>query len=410
MESCNILFTLFCLIGCSWFVYKSIEVYFNYGTITNQENVLSTRIKPVNVDICSTLIESINGNILKKYENEAKKYPLDSDQYYSAMYGNLTVQDIFDHSENITIANTIKKCQVRSENSRILKVFNNIECGKHFKIKKYIVSDWICYMIEPTIQEYIPVQNIVSSGAGIVYQIHFNKIFKRNYIKPIIHYENDPPISSSMLASYHKISKSFPFIRFALQYQIFMIQSLGIPYSRFQCGSYNRQYIDCIRNCTYRRILARYGKIIFDHPVELKMENDIIHSYGNAWKIFDQRFIARIDILDGEISKTLDSINEICESKCNIRQCDTNYCLTTFSTVKYDNLAFRVDLPSAPTIKIAVVPRVSLLDTIIYVFSTLGTWFGLVLIDCNPIILYRKLFKIINHSESDVSRRESNSS
>lgn len=311
MEPNHILFMFFCVIGCSYFVFKSIEQYFNYDTVTDQVNELESVIKPVKVDICSYVLEGLDRKIMKKYGYIGKKYPIESNEYFTALISSLTLQDIFDHSENISL----KRCLVRTNNGRILTPYFGIECADHFKLKKFIMGEWMCYMIEPTLAGNIPVQNIATSGFGLVYQIHFDNSFKRKYIKPVIHIGNDPPLFSSRYTSYDKVSKSSKFIRYSLKYQMFILGTLGLPYTRYICSSYARQYMDCVRNCTYRETLREYNKIIFDYPLETSMDQTMVPSYhsdssNHSTKLFDQHFITPLDIVDEEISKKLDSINQ----------------------------------------------------------------------------------------------------
>ena len=49
-------------------------------------------------------------------------------------------------------------------------------------------------------------------------------------------------------------------------------------------------------------------------------------------------------------------------------------------------------------------PQVPLLDFIIYVLSSLGTWFGLVIMSCNPIELIKSRVRQNDENETSETR------
>lgn len=82
---------------------------------------------------------------------------------------------------------------------------------------------------------------------------------------------------------------------------------------------------------------------------------------------------------------------------CNMYPCVNTYCITVGhadSSVevmgKKSGSTIRIESPSFPNAYIIYVPQVPLLDFIIYILSSLGTWFGLVIIQCNPIALIQR--------------------
>lgn len=109
----------------------------------------------------------------------------------------------------------MKRCKIRIMNTRDVEGYEGEECMKYFEIRKYLSRDWICFMIDPfpsklgtNIQDRvveIPVDNIVSSGSGIMYQIDPGNDFKKHgYFKPIIHTDKNISISALVTLSIQK--------------------------------------------------------------------------------------------------------------------------------------------------------------------------------------------------------------
>lgn len=96
--------------------------------------------------------------------------------------------------------------------------------------------------------------------------------------------------------------------------------------------------------------------------------------------------------VDGTVDK-VENIHQTCRGRCNMMDCDGNFTLSRVSVALRENFAIRVFSPECPDTLAIAVPKVSLLDLVVYVMSALGTWFGFVVVDMNLVKYSTKVIK-----------------
>ena len=93
------------------------------------------------------------------------------------------------------------------------------------------------------------------------------------------------------------------------------------------------------------------------------------------------------------ISRQMNDWQVECHQNCPTYPCSVSYCLTSgylgARSTFFSRSNVRVETSTHPTSFVTSYPQVPLLDFIIYVLSSLGTWFGLVIVSCNPMNLIK---------------------
>lgn len=171
------------------------------------------------------------------------------------------------------------------------------------------------------------------------------------------------------------------------------IISLGYPYDRFICTDRLSEYFDCIENCKQVKSTALLNLLPFSSfhskPTKLRLMTNFVRFNRSSERI-------------------MENLHKECNRQCIKRSCRYSYCITRGRVgypSQYDKLksSVRINLADNPDSVIENLPQVKLLDCVIFILSTLGTWFGLVLVSCNPLMLYRKLCdKLCSHPNNNV--------
>ena len=113
---------------------------------------------------------------------------------------------------------------------------------------------------------------------------------------------------------------------------------------------------------------------------------------------------------DKEMSRKVNSITKVCTDRCPTRNCRSVYCITMARVTTTSGLlqkhdqhkcTVRVETTGQPDVTVIYQPKLPILDFVIYILSSLGTWFGLVIIACNPFDYVKQILL----SMSDVARK-----
>lgn len=111
------------------------------------------------------------------------------------------------------------------------------------------------------------------------------------------------------------------------------------------------------------------------------------------------KLISHRMIQNESTARTIAKWSKSCHNYCIERPCKYNYCITLGMARVLQNMKresyIRVESNPYPDIYINYVPSLPFLDFIIYVFSSLGTWFGFVIIKCNPISVFKRSYSSI---------------
>lgn len=153
---------------------------------------------------------------------------------------------------------------------------------------------------------------------------------------------------------------------------------LGYPYDKFICSSYGEEYFKCYDKCL-NNLTMKYlkRKPFFNFRIDPRDESKLI-SHSMLQNI--------------TIQKSLLEWDNYCKIQCPMFPCKFDFCITIghMDARVHDHhgndagSVVRVESDPYPIVTTMAVPNVSVLDFFIFILSSLGPWFGLVIISCNP--------------------------
>lgn len=164
---------------------------------------------------------------------------------------------------------------------------------------------------------------------------------------------------------------------------------LGYPYDKFVCSSYGEEHFKCYDKCL-SNLTMKYldRKPFFD-----------FHTNRND----DSKLISFPMLQNVTIQKLLVEWNNYCGTRCPMFPCQFDFCITIGHMNARVNdhhgnsrgSLIRVESDPYPIVTTMAVPNISILDFFIFILSSLGSWFGLVIISCNPASFVCNLYSKI---------------
>lgn len=384
--TCNVLFTVFCILGCGYQLLNITLSYFEYKTVTLNEfhNPIS-QVYP-NIHLCFlNIADLLNFSAIEdKYDIKIDKFNYTQ---LESLMDVLTIKDMLDFSPIFDIP----QCVYRDKSGKYINHGDTSECHKIFDIKKYLNLEYGCYAISAKESVSLYVRSITNSLAydRVIYEISLNEIFAlTRKVCPTITSWKYPYIDSSYAPSF--LRRSEENISMQISCQNMTIHHLGYPFDSFRCQEEQEDYYQCINDCIDNLCLKHFNRLPFTSFYDYSDKN-----------IENIKMIGYNMIKNGTVSDFLDMFYDKCERSCPMYPCKYSFCLTTghadVSTIDQgfkEGASISIESSSYPHTYVTYVPKVPLLDSIIYILSSLGTWFGLVIISCNPMSLWKSAISI----------------
>ena len=392
----NLTFKIICFVGFSYQLQSIMISYFLFGTVTKTQIAVPEFTVVPSLHYCFLCLNDfINITAIeRKYKIKAGER---NNEVFKLM-DHISVADMFEYTPN----EPVEKCVIRDKSGNALVHATKEMCNSIFKTTKYIVQQYVCYKSEPVITTQYRTQAIVSSlrTEKMIYEISLKNIFSASRkVRTIVTAWRYPLLENIFAPGFYKKDGE----PFTLQVSCSNISTklLGYPYDKFMChreGEFD--FYQCRDNCMEQKILTSYGRLPFT-----SFYNDSFSQ--SSYKLVSEEMLRNVTT-----STQIARYQEDCHNGCPTHPCHYSYCLTTVDSAKstFNSLSsFRVETPANPTSFVTSYPQVPLLDFIIYVLSSLGTWFGFVIISCNPVNLMKTEEELdknrLNHMEVQMFER-----
>ena len=373
----NFLFNFICIAGCAYQVGNVVMSYFQYRTLTRNRFYSPKNISFPHLHYCFRFLEDgLNWTaVTKKY---GKLYSYQDDMLRLNWIDILVIRDIFD----MTPEPDIDKCLYRDSTGHRITI-SPIKGCNYFNISKYVNQQYICYHLKPVENSDIKFHDIYSSLLydSMMYEISYSNILsKSTKIRVTLTHKGLPYISRFYAASFYKKSNEGQSLKMSCQ--MFKNYYLGYPYDDFICAKETDEFFLCMEECLASLSVKKYGRKLYS-SYHIQPE--------------DTKLISWTMLNNDTILSSIARFNDICSKSCPYFSCTYSYCVTaghSDTSIDVDHVSkgssIRIHSPSNPDMICAYFATLPFLDFFIYIFSTLGTWFGLVIIQCNPM----KLFKV----------------
>lgn len=375
----NVLFNIFCIVGCVYQIQNIVISYFLYETVTQNEFSNPSIVTSPSLHYCFLCLDDgiEKSAVEKKYRITT---PKDSGDMRNLFEDLITISDMLQFSSDTAI----DECKFRDETGNIfIDVYESKQCKEYFNTKKYILQQYICYQIKLENRISVTFRSIESSlrTDRVIFEIRISSNFSSFRKVRLTVTDIDYPILGRVYSpSYYKVANSYMSIH--VQCINFTTHNLGYPYSKYICES-DFKHADCMKYCMTNETLSKFNRLPFtffyDTPIDYSM-------------------VSFTQMRNRTISIQLNQLYEKCSKKCTMYPCHPDYCITSGYAdsalqfgISKPGSTIRIETTGHPNANINSMPKVSLLDFIIYTLSSLGIWFGLVIVSCNP-------FKYITYS------------
>ena len=380
----NVSFKLLCLTG---FLHQILEIsiaYFAYKTSTKIVFELENKFINPAIIFCVRYPAILDRSNYRKY-GIYPRYRYNKTEMSSDM-SKLTIKDIFDLTPDAN--QVILSCEYRENYYQLfLTPYNRSECYSLFHVTKYQEGGFICYQFRTTTAD----NNFHCSQAALshnsykqFYSVLLHQRFMASNAVKLISFVPDGKNSSVL--SMPIISRSF--YEFKLRYasdppeaskenvfriwgDVYSITSLTKPYDTNCLKQEEKDYGVCHRRCNIAAF-KRHGYFPSNEytitPLQMKHLNS--EALRNETLVQD-----------------IKSRSAACLTKCNRKKCYYWYSVTgvaSFSYVKNNTIELASTCSNRPAVIIQFLPKITPMELVMYVSSSLGIWFGTSILSINP--------------------------
>lgn len=377
----NFFFNFICIAGCAYQVGNVVNSYFQYQTVTKNRFHSPTNISFPQLHYCFVYLYSGLdwSKVIKKY---GKVFEYEGNISRALWMDVLTIKDILEW----TPKPEIESCLYRDHTGHEI-IRSEMKRCSYFTISKYVNQQYICYHLKGIEDIQFNYHNVYSSLLfdSMIYEIRYsNELASSKKIRVTLTQDGIPFISRYYALSFYKKSNTGQSLK--LSCQKFKNSFLGYPYDAFLCAKDPKDFYHCMESClsdfSMKTIKRQPFSSFYEYPE-------------------DSKLISEKMLKNATIKSFLDNWNNQCRKVCIRLPCEYSYCITSGHaethidvTVAVKGSAIRIQTPAAPMVTITYVPKLPFLDFFIYILSTFGTWFGLVIIQCNPMKLFKYSYDI----------------
>ena len=360
-----------------------LREYFEFKTTTKVGLQLQDRDINPSIIFCSRYTDIIDRTNYQKYGIHQKaKYK--AAEYLSDM-SKLTISVIFELTPDPN--NTMIQCQFR-ENEYNVETYNRSHCYSIFNITKYQEGAFICYRFRTLIHD----SKFRCDQAALSYhslnelysmQLH-PRFLLSNRIKMISFI---PGRISQSLFDLPILSRRFYYtnVRYGSQTpntsiinylyasgDVYSITRLEKPYDTACVENEEEADYTCSRRCNIASF-QKHGLFppneFTTKPLPLKNSKSVVTA------------------LNISLIQEIKTMNEECMKNCNKHACEEDLTVTVVSTsptLHFDTISVASVCSNRPAVVIKYMARVTFMEILIYMSSSLGIWFGMSIMAINP--------------------------
>ena len=387
-KGCNVVYKLLCICGCVYQLQNVVLSYFSFETVTQNKFLDPVIVNIPSLHYCFlTIYAAMDRSYMKR------KYGFDTATDWSfgpeALFDRITVAEML----NNTPKAAIDACLYRDATGNdMIELFDAESCSRAFETKKYIHQQYTCYMLSPKEQIYSSFRSVESSlrSGRVILDMRFGEPLSRfRKIRFTITDGGYPYISKAYSPAFYKAITDK--ISAHIFCQNYTVTTLGYPYDRYTCEMEEMEHFNCMDKCLNRTYIQTFGRLPFA----------LFHDKHTKMKL-----VSAIMLQNRTVSLMLNAIHDTCKRSCPTYPCFFTYCITighanTLREEKVKKISpdttIRIETTGQPNAFITYLPKLPLLDFIIYIMSSLGAWFGFVMISCNPGSAIKSWFTSISN-------------
>ena len=384
----NLLFKLLCLIGCDYQITKISLEYFTFKTTTKTTFQIDSNVNDPSIVYCTRYTDIIDRTNYKKYGIN-RKYRYNSTEVLNDT-SKVTISDIFHLTPDSN--DTITGCEIRRDEYKTLDYLHDY-CYTLFRVTKYQEGTFICYQFQTSdVNSNFKCDQsaLAYIGFNVLYRITMHPRFllsntlklisfiPNNFDNPIL---NLPSISRRFHSYRVRYGNDEPenskHNNFLISGDLYSITRLEKPYDT-KCTK-NEEYAEfaCRRRCSIAAF-KRHGYFPSTEytlsPLPIKHMNTIV-------------------MLNKTLLQDTKTRTNICRKICKQKSCSERFSVTDVSSTAYlrnGSVSLTSSCSKRPMVIIEYLPRITLMEFVMYISSAFGIWFGISVFSINPFNNRRK--------------------
>lgn len=271
------------------------------------------------------------------------------------------------------------------------------ECRKHFDVEKFVISSLVCYKIslKDGESDIYNRQNayFTPNAHGNIYFLFFNeqKFAHFDYIINVMHPVDKYPwfefSLTQLLGRGHNVSKNTNILNMFNSRSFSISMNKLLPPFKTKCRDYSvigyHDSFHCLSDCINAKVRSSFGKASLSY-----------HYFKSD--ISNLKFLSRKDFAKESFNATYRNILNICDRKCPIDDCKFTATYTTTIGEAFVAPGVSAQLPDKPSFEISFGVTILFIDTVNFICSALGVWFGFSFMSIAP----DKIFHLRNKKKS----------
>ena len=384
----NLVFKLFCLVGCLYQITKISLEYFSFKTTTKATFQIDSNVDDPSIVYCTRYTDILDRTNYQKY-GIYKRSRHNSTEVLSDTT-KLTISDIFHLTPDPN--DTIIDCEIRQDEYET-KHYLQDRCYSLFRVTKYLEGPFICYQFQTK-----DVNNdfkcdqaaLAYSGLNVLYRMTMHPRFLlSNTLKLISHIPSNLanpilnlPSSSRRFYCYRvrygdNEPKKSKHNYFLISGDLYSITRLEKPFDT-KCTK-NNEYseLSCRRRCN----IAAFERHGYFPSTEYTVSP------------LPMKHINTEAVLNKTLFQATKTQTDICRKSCNQKPCHERFSVTDVSSSEYlhkGSIYIGSSCSNRPKVIIEYLPRITLIEFAMYISSSLGMWFGISILSINPFNSKRK--------------------
>lgn len=392
-QTINAIFITILLVGCIWQVYEITFDYIEYEVLTSVGITVDRIKKAKSMIVCFHYFQVFDW---EKFKARAWKYNFTLgklDSYpnvfaFKQFFSNLTVLELLD----TTYDDLITYGQYINENGKTNTTVFNVE--------KFVFDDDICYQVAPSFNfSFNKIKSHFTLAIPVIGQPDMNYYY---YIAiPSLHIKNATSIVVSMN---HKLKSGQmvhgkvkePFLELlytdrtvlnssegymSVTSNTITYKKLAYPYTD-QCVEYTCGHqINCFLDCMNEKTMEKFGLL---SPLALHWKPSMRNGENwnktmNELKDLNRRKLDGMTLGLSNNDRIIHSqFIDYCMEKYKNDDCINKVTITSSNLIQFKNGLFLIRnvYTSKPSYRIFSSPKIRFVDLIVYIFGTLGIWFG----------------------------------
>ena len=298
----------------------------------------------------------------------------------------LTISDIFDLTPDPN--NTMVGCQIR-ENSYNVQTYPLDKCYSLFQITKYHEGMFICYQFEAKVVDNKFKCDEAALSYHSITEMYVITLHQRFLLSNLIKLISFIPggVNQSLINFPLSPRKFFEYLErygtkapetsnnnyIRIAGDIYIITRLQNPYDTDCIEDFEKSEAVCRRRCN----IALFKKHNIFPPNEVSI------------KPLPMQHLNSLTLNNGNLLQDLTTGDEKCMIKCNKKSCNEWYSMTTAKTLPYifnETLTVISSCSKRPITIIQYLPRITFMEFVMFISSSLGIWFGVSVLSINPFI------------------------